>query len=742
MKIILILFLLLITFKAANSQQSLQVNRDQEKSDLQNKQNLPAENPANLIIEKAIQKKYQNDPELALESFKYKSYNKLIIDSESRKNQHTGRSFLSEKISSHLFKQPGFKRERIEGLKTAGFEDAVYDVLSLKLEPFSLYNDDYTIYETSYKAPLAKNALKKYRYELLDTTKTERPAYRIKFHSLRDWPVKGLEGILHIDTASFAIQQAFIQLDAQVTLNIEHSYQYYPETDIYFPEKIYLRLEPGTADMDISIFGGSITLGTVQRKNSLLDILLQPEALEQDLYLSSSTTFFDIHLNAPVDIDPYASRIKLLTDAHEKSVNYWAANRMEPFTIPDELTETRVRDIIISQDVTRKIELKKAITQGFYPIGSWDVDLGSFLRYNNYEGFRLGFGGSTNDNFLEKFRLQGYLAYGLKDEEFKYRIGGGIALNKRSGTWWNTSFTKDIREVASFNYLRGVNNFAILEPRVANISYYYKFEKLETGIQHRITPRFDAEVVLSRTDISQTRDYVYFNEGELYRDYIITEAKMGFLWRPFSEFISTPSSSHIIIDKKFPVVTGQITQGVENFLNGDFSFTKLGLKLDYGIQRLNRSFSIMTLEGNLGLGNLPLTHAFHSYPNNPNKETVLDRFSVAGNLSFETMYFNEFFSDRQLALHLKHQFHPIFITESIKPEIMLISRHVIGNMNNREVHRNISFKTLEHGFSEAGVEFNKLLAGFGLSFAYRYGAYHLPTFNENFSFKFTFQLSI
>jgi hypothetical protein len=63
-------------------------------------------------------------------------------------------------------------------------------------------------------------------------------------------------------------------------------------------------------------------------------------------------------------------------------------------------------------------------------------------------------------------------------------------------------------------------------------------------------------------------------------------------------------------------------------------------------------------------------------------------------------------------------------------------------MNSIDRHQGISFNTLNHGFSESGFEINKLLFGFGLSFAYRYGAYHLPKFEDNFAFKFTFNITL
>jgi hypothetical protein len=63
-------------------------------------------------------------------------------------------------------------------------------------------------------------------------------------------------------------------------------------------------------------------------------------------------------------------------------------------------------------------------------------------------------------------------------------------------------------------------------------------------------------------------------------------------------------------------------------------------------------------------------------------------------------------------------------------------------MRNIDRHQDISFGTLEKLYSESGFEINNLIFGFGLSFAYRYGGYHLPVWEDNFAFKFTFNLSL
>ena len=74
--------------------------------------------------------------------------------------------------------------------------------------------------------------------------------------------------------------------------------------------------------------------------------------------------------------------------------------------------------------------------------------------------------------------------------------------------------------------------------------------------------------------------------------------------------------------------------------------------------------------------------------------------------------------------------------------MVLITRFALGDMDNPERHQNISFGSLKKGYTESGFELNKLLFGFGLSFTYRYGGYHLPEFGDNVAIKFTFNVSL
>ncbi len=224
-------------------------------------------NPAEILIEKAIQNREQNDPEKVLAGFKYNSYSKFIIDNEFGELEMTadstsasmetiineGRAYLSEKTSEHFYTSKKGAKELVTGIQTAGFEEPVYNVLAMDLHPLSLYKDDYKLYKTEYAGPLAKRALKNYEYKILDTTTTKRPAYMVYFKPKREKIVAGLEGILYLDTISFAIQKAKAQLLGAIKLEVEHNYEFYPEKNIWFPSNQSTRIRPGAGGKEVRI---------------------------------------------------------------------------------------------------------------------------------------------------------------------------------------------------------------------------------------------------------------------------------------------------------------------------------------------------------------------------------------------------------------------------------------------------------------------------------------------------------
>ncbi|HUH29384.1 hypothetical protein [Gelidibacter sp.] len=413
----------------------------------------------------------------------------------------------------------------------------------------------------------------------------------------------------------------------------------------------------------------------------------------------------------------------------------WSAQSQVPEKIGDTLS-------IVEQDSIKKSKFFKQIGNGFFPTKYIDIDLRYLIKYNQYEGIRTGLGGKTNDNLSDKYRMNGYVVYGFKDHNFKYSLGGGFRLSKRSDTWVDLSYTDDLQETGSSSFLTDKRFFSFFEPRLLNISLFHHHITKTVSLEHQITPYLLSEIELSRSNVNATYDYTFFVDQTPFKEFRMSIAKVSLQWNPFNTF--EPVGDIDVEKEGFPNFTLQVSKSFKDVLGADFNFIKADFRSIYilDLNTQDESFTEATLTGGLALGKTPLTHLYHTYPNNLDKETVLQRFSVAGINSFETMYFNEFFSDKFATLQLKHYLKPFNISKRMQPQMVLISRFALGDMDHIERHQEIEFGTLNKGYYEAGFEVNKILFGFGLSFAYRYGAYHLPKLEDNIALKFTFNISL
>ncbi|MCA0131011.1 DUF5686 family protein [Winogradskyella alexanderae] len=395
----------------------------------------------------------------------------------------------------------------------------------------------------------------------------------------------------------------------------------------------------------------------------------------------------------------------------------------------------------VKQDSIKKIEFLKKLGNGYLPFKYFNLDLRYLIKFNQYEGFRTGLGGITNEKFSERYRLNGYLVYGFKDKRSKYSIGGGFRIHENSNSWINLSYTDDLQETGSSTFLTDKRFFTFFEPRLLNIDLFHRHITKSISLEHKISNHLLSETQFATSKINPTYNYNFVLDEVSYNTFDLSTARISLQWSPFSLY---KYQKDRIVETKdgYPKFTLQYTQGIRNILGSDFNFSKLDFRTQHRIIHKNDAQTTLSLVAGIASGQTPLTHLYHAYPNNIRKETILQRFSVAGLNSFETMYFNEFFSDKFSTFQFKHFLKPFKISEWFKPQLVLISRHAIGNMKSIDRHQGISFGTLDKFYSESGFEINKLLFGFGLSFAYRYGGYHLPILEDNIAFKFTFNLSL
>ncbi len=725
------------------------------------------ENPVIGIIKRAIRGRIINDPQQKLNSFSYKTYERLIVtanpdsingaldsiysyekvgrifqkidstDYKFKKLLEKRHLYQTEKVSEFLYNREQGLKENVLATRMAGFKQPLYEIIGLKIQSYSVYRDKIDILETKYEGPLAFDALKEYNYKILDTVSIDnRDVYMIHFFPKNEKKKKKLEGVIYLDTKNYGIAKVIFRVKNVLDVTSTHFFSYEKEKQLWFPDKKTLKIVKGNNKQDIKILGETITFdaeSTGKRKRET-----EPSDL---VYVYSESSNFDKKFDIPVVIKRLGVAIDITKDAINRPESYW--NRFRPDTLDARsLTTYSVMDSIVAHENWEEIIIKgRRVINGFLPVGPLDIDLQKIIRYNNYEGFRLGAGFVTNNKFAETFRLSGYGAYGTKDGVFKYGMGAAVRVGNFSNSWIGVSYTDDISEIASTSFATDKKTFKIYDPRLLNLLTFYNYQTYQAYIQTKILPKSESFWQLSRSRIDPKFDYTYTPDDKSYKLFYLTTLTGAIQWNPFSDYMQTPNG-RIETEKRFPKFAFQYTQSIANLLDSDLTFSKLDARAEFEKKYLNGQKTSGLFQTGIALGNTPLTHLYSTSPNNLDKDGVLARITFAGKNGFETMYFNEFFSSQYMMGQLKHAFRKFTLSGKFKMAPVLVTRAAWGNMHDKSDHVGVDFKTMEKGYYESGVELNEIFSIVGISAFYRYGPYHLEQFDKNISVKISFVLNL
>lgn len=728
------------------------------------------ENPAIQIIKNVIANKPKNNIEKALSYFRFKSYNKSLItanlDSLSgaidsvfayengkktfskidstnykfKKELEDKHLFISEKISEFQFQQGKKKKELVLASRMAGLKQPIYELFALTIQDFSFYNDFYTVAGTKYTNPIAKNALKYYYYKILDTVSNyESTSILIHYKPKKSKEFIGLEGVLYIDHNSFAITKAIAELKGFINIKATQNYHYFKKYNIWFPSDRNVVIEKGDTKESINLFGGVLSFRDDKKKDTLVST---PKKNPSDaIYFVSKTTNSEIEINKPLLIKSSATTLEFKDDAHKKSQEFWNTHRKDSLTNKGESTYIFLDSIAEEEGIEKKINLARTIFKGYYPTKYFNLNLGKIINFNNYEGFRFGLGGITNNNFSSKYRFEGYGAYGTKDQEFKYRFGGSLRLNKNTNTWLGANYSNDLREAAGMNFINKNASFSLINLRYFNLSKFYNYKTVGAYLHHDIFPNLEAKIQFNTGNYTPLFNYEFHAPTKNVSDYKLTTLTFGFQYNPKNEYMNSPIGK-LRVKNQFPQFTFQITRSFESLLKGDFNFTRMGINVLHKINYLKKTTTIVTLEGGIVFGQSPISHLFNTRPNYNFQNPWVKRITFSGINSFETMGYNEFLSDKFVALHLKQEFQLSNTNKKFKPVLNLVTRAALGNINNPEYHQGLTFKALNKGYFESGIEFDYLLKGFGFSGLYRYGFNRNTLWSNNLAIKLSYKFRL
>ncbi|MBN2348975.1 MAG: carboxypeptidase-like regulatory domain-containing protein [Bacteroidales bacterium] len=716
----------------------------------------PGINPAHRIINLASENRKINNPE-NLNSFSYVAYDKMHFtfdpdslselkskkeiekDKKKRPERYTEsvdssdinarqfiqdqHLFIMESIIERKFKKPDLNKEIIISSRVSGFEKPTFLLMATQFQSFSFYDDLIMVGGKKYLNPLSRGSTTDYFFLLEDTLYTERndTVFIISYQPHKNKNFNGLKGILYINSNKYAIQNVIaeasnpekelftVKIQQEYQLVDNHWFPYQLNTNIIFHNAV---VETSTRKMKLLGIGRSY----------ILNVRINPD-LPNKIF------------------DEIALEINNRGDT--LSPETWNAYRVDSLTEKDQRTYHIIDSIGKAEKFDSKFRNIETLLLGYIPLKYINLDLGSILDYNDYEGFRLGIGGKTNKNISTVFSLDGHVAYGFKDKALKYGAGFTLNLNQKHETFLKLSYLDDLAESGGYHFLGSEEIFNSESYRNYMLENMDQVVKKEILIGSRLLKFLTLNASVNQSYRTTTNDYSFVvNESNpviTTNGFQFTELALQFKYAFREQFMLSPLGNRFSNGTKYPVFYGNIIKGT-TILNGNYEYLKVEAKITKSIEYKKLGTTRLQLVSGMASGDLP-------YPVLYNGHGSFKHFTLESENSFATMRMNEFLADRFVSLFVKHDFGNLFFhSEAFHPDFQLVNNISFGELKKPSVHANINFQTLNKGYYECGVLINNVLRqniiGYGFGVFYRYGPYSFSQISDNFAYKLTFSFNL
>ncbi|OYU83571.1 MAG: hypothetical protein CFE24_10620 [Flavobacterium sp. BFFFF2] len=662
-----------------------------------------------------------------IESAREQTYKGLI------NRQHL---FMTEKITRYQSNGRSIV-QTVEGLKMAGFKRPIYEYAGFEWHSYALTANPYHLFQNKYKSPLNPKNQESYTFSVQDTLQwNNHKIIALRFHPKPNEPKDAcLEGVLFIDAENSELARVFLRVTGVIDIGIDHQCYWEPLLKHWIPLQNTLLIQKGKRQKPLQILGRTIEFDEEDKNDNRFT---RAKTASDFSFLLLREHFFPIKKNTQEL--PFVD-VQVLKEAESQPDAFWEQYRSSPLDFRDKNTYLALDSIATARKIEQKIRLGRKVFNGYFPIGLVDVDLRQLLTYNNYEGFRIGTGGITNELFSDKYRVESYGAFGLKDRRFKFSMGGAMRLEHIFNSWLGGAYTDDLREVASTLFITDKRSYSLFDTRPINLNTFYHWQNWKAYFETQCIPRVNTTIQASYSSITPFFDYQFDHNGKRYTQFNAALWSVACQWNPFSYLLETPYN-RIEMARHYPRFTLQWTQTLPWADTEFIRFNKFDARIEYEFAHYDGAKTFVFIESGIANGDVPITHLYNATPNSLSRDKLLQRLTIAGNNSFETMYFNEFFSDRYVYLQWKYQLKRKPLFDGFEPVFVFAHRMAWGSLNHPEKHLDFPFQTMEKGYFESGVECNQLFKGFGLSFTYRYGPYSLPHFEDNLAIKFSFFLDI
>jgi len=548
--------------------------------------------------------------------------------------------FINETLSEVYGDNEDKKYKEItKANKNSGFGngDGVNTFIKDLYAEFDIYDNYLKFFDKDFVSPLSRTGINVYNYVLNDSMFIDNKwCYNIVYYPRRKNELT-FKGDFWVNDTTFAIKK--INLEASKSANIN------------WVKEIYI-------EQEYEVLNDSVFLLT--RDYMMSDFSFSKKEESKGVYGKRTTLAKNHKFDIKKDNKFFKKEVNFYDNAvFNKTEEFWKANRFEALNKNEEGIYKMLDTLKEVPRFKRVYNLASILGSGYIEFPKLNLDYGpifSTFGYNDVEGQRIRVGGRTYFGPNDKWRIQGYTAYGFRDNQFKYGISGRWMVNPNNRLILSIGNRRDVEQMgvslttsndvlgrsfaSSALFASGVNN-QLTSVNLTTLGFEiepFKNFTFQTNFTYRTLKSASNEFSLDYyTDLSQTeiKSQVKQSEINLVAEFTPKRKTVGY------------GVDRLDVDFNYPRVFLSYSNGLKGVLDSDFDYQKLQFyyrqpTLIGGFGRLFTTFETGKIFGEVPLGLMGVIPGNQSWFVIENTYNLLDYY--------------DFVADEYASLHLEHHF--------------------------------------------------------------------------------------
>lgn len=709
-----------------------------------------------LMWRRIVRRKPQND-RYRFDNFSYELYNKLEVDIKNIKrdkwqnlpfikkfnfvfnNIDTTEEgnpylpvYLTEAISNYYYqKSPKKRREVFQGTKTMGINnESVSRFLGGMDQNINFYANFIPVFDKQFVSPISDNGDNYYRYKVLDTQYVNgRRLIHMSFTPKRRGE-NTFEGDCWAHDTTWAIQKMNLRLSKDANINYVDRLSLVQEFSLLNDSTWFLTRDKFVVDLSLT---GEKSLAAIGRKNTTYrNIVVNDESVARELAKNQ--------VMEETILPPHAQ---------QASDSFWVESRHEELNKTELAIYQTIDTLLKMPAFKRATKTLNFLATGYMNIGNYEI--GPWFNWataNVQEGFRTRFDLATNKYFSKKILLHGYLAYGFKDQQFKYMADAMYLFNKNPRTYIAVSHRRDFdRGQQYYDAISQDNIFALAIRKNGVPIKFLMAEETKVDLFGSSKSGFSVTVGGAHKNFDPVLNLPYkslFVDDKGDSSIRTSEATIRFRYAHLEKFLETTFNRYSL-GSDYPIAEVRYTRGISGVFHSKYDYHKLSASVSHYAKIPPFGLLYYNVFAGRTWGKLPYM-LLDVAPGN--EIYYYDKYA------FNLMNRYEYLNDRYAGLNIEHNignglFRFIPLTRKLKFRQFWTLKALTGSLSDENRDYNMpagsdyKFELLNgKTYVEVGTGVDNIFRLFRIDFIWRLAPHPLPPENvKKFGVFFSFRLA-